>query len=65
MEELNHELDEHAEESQLLDYKLYWDSFFGDEVNGEWHKHAWIKFAEDHTSYALPLLSNFCKMLEN
>mmetsp|Transcript_16198 Transcript_16198/g.15918 ORF Transcript_16198/g.15918 Transcript_16198/m.15918 type:complete len:201 (+) Transcript_16198:668-1270(+) len=64
MEELNHEQVEQTDESQLVGYEKYWGSFFGGEINGEWHKNAWVKFAEEHTSYVLPLLGDLKKLLD-
>ena len=65
MEELNHEQDEQADESQLVNYESFWGSFFGGEIDGKWHKHTWVKFAEEHTSYVLPLLSDLLKIVDN
>ena len=63
MEELNHEQVEQVDESQLVNYEKYWGSFFGGEIKGKWEKTTWVKFAEEHTSFVLPLLSNFLKIV--
>lgn len=64
MEELNHEQVEQADESQLVNYQKYWGSFFGGEIDGQWYKYSWVKFAEEHTSLVLPLLSDLGKLLD-
>ena len=64
MEEWNHESHSPSENSNLVNYQKYWGSYFGDEVDGVWKKSAWVKFAEEHTSFVVKVLSDIINVLE-